>query len=253
MSQANQAFSVDIDADFTGAIASRHHQLSRQDSAVSSTPLTVNEPTSYSRQQHGARTLTLSPTYADNNRVGPAKAGTIMVPKKDQPRIIQSYLRYHSGTFFLGQLISLALCGTAVTAGLLADRGYSAPTSQSILNYILMSLIFGTGVAMNKRLWPVLKRDGWKYALMALFDIEGNYLAVRAYEHTSVTSVQVLDCLTIPFVMLLSRWLLRSHFSLYQVGAVCVCLVGVGALIGADAHASHGASVQGELGSSMKG
>lgn len=37
----------------------------------------------------------------------------------------------------------------------------------------------------------ITKNRGWQYLLLAFVDVEANYLIVKAYQYTSVTSVQV--------------------------------------------------------------
>lgn len=50
----------------------------------------------------------------------------------------------------------------------------------------------------------------WQYALLALADVEGNFLVVCAYQYTSISSAMLLDCFTIPVVMLLSALFLSA-------------------------------------------
>ena len=47
------------------------------------------------------------------------------------------------------------------------------------------------------------------YLVLAVLDVEGNYLVTLAYQYTSVTSVTLLDSATIPFVMVLSAIVFR--------------------------------------------
>lgn len=95
----------------------------------------------------------------------------------------------------------------------------------------------------------------WKYALLAFTDVQGNYLVVKAYQYTSITSVMLLDCFTIPFAMALSRLFLRTRvralapggarpltqtprraqYSLVHLGGVALCLAGLVLLIVSDA------------------
>lgn len=163
-------------------------------------------------------------------------------------RAVGNYLRYNAGTLALGQMISLALCGTGVSATLLEQNGFSAQTTQSLFNYVLLAAIYGTGVYLHGQMVRVIRQDWWRYALLALFDIEANFLAVKAYSYTSLTSVQLLDSLTIPTVMLLSRLLLKSRYTMFQGCAVLVCLLGVGTIVGADAEASDGETLKGKGG-----
>lgn len=54
----------------------------------------------------------------------------------------------------------------------------------------------------SDNLLEILKRKWWKYALLGLADVEANYLIVRAYQYTTLTSVQVREGLTILAFML---------------------------------------------------
>ena len=56
----------------------------------------------------------------------------------------------------------------------------------------------------------VIQVPVWKYACLAVADVEGNYFAVKAYQYTSITSVMLLDCFTIPCVMVLSKIFLHA-------------------------------------------
>ncbi len=91
-----------------------------------------------------------------------------------------------------GQVLALLLTGTGVFSELLAGAGADIPCFQSLCNYLLLTLFwFRTG----------LRRPEvaiWKYFVVALCDVEGNYLLVMAYQYTTITSVQLLDCFTIP-------------------------------------------------------
>ena len=40
-----------------------------------------------------------------------------------------------------------------------------------------------------------LQAHRWKYGLLALLDVEGNYYFVLAYQYTSLTSTQVHMCI----------------------------------------------------------
>ena len=50
----------------------------------------------------------------------------------------------------------------------------------------------------------------WKYALIALADVEANFLVGTAYQYTSITSIMLLDCFAIPCAMGLSYWFLGA-------------------------------------------
>jgi solute carrier family 35, member F1/2 len=69
------------------------------------------------------------------------------------------------------------------------------PTLQSTLNYFVLAIVYGSVLLLRKErpAAPV-----WKYAVLGLIDVEANYCLVKAYEYTSITSVTLLDCFSIP-------------------------------------------------------
>merc|ERR1711879_763661 len=67
----------------------------------------------------------------------------------------------------------------------------------------------------------------WRYAVWALCDVEANCLVIWAYQYTTITSVMLLDCFTIPFVMLLSRMFLSARYTWKHIIACLVCVVGL--------------------------
>ncbi|MGH0149803.1 UNVERIFIED_CONTAM: hypothetical protein FKN15_016116 [Acipenser sinensis] len=70
--------------------------------------------------------------------------------------------------------------------------------------------------------------------LLGIVDVEANYMVVKAYQYTTLTSVQLLDCFVIPVLMALSWFILRTRYRVIHYVAVCICLLGVGAMVGAD-------------------
>mmetsp|Transcript_7520 Transcript_7520/g.13678 ORF Transcript_7520/g.13678 Transcript_7520/m.13678 type:complete len:281 (+) Transcript_7520:169-1011(+) len=79
-----------------------------------------------------------------------------------------------------------------------------------------------------------LEVEWYKYALIALSDVEANYLAVLAYKYTNITSVTLLDCFTIPVVMVLSRIFLMTTYNSRNLLGVVICLLGLGILLTSD-------------------
>ncbi|GCB81005.1 hypothetical protein scyTo_0022956, partial [Scyliorhinus torazame] len=95
----------------------------------------------------------------------------------------------------LGQGLSMLLCGTAISSQYLADEfAVNTPVLQGFINYVLLFLVY-TGILMfrrgNDNLLQILKTKWWKYLLLGLIDVEANYLVVKAYQYTTLTSVQV--------------------------------------------------------------
>ncbi|XP_057551769.1 solute carrier family 35 member F2 isoform X4 [Hippopotamus amphibius kiboko] len=141
-------------------------------------------------------------------------------------------------TVALGQMLSLCICGTAVTSQYLAARyKVNTPMLQSFINYCLLFLIYTVMLAFQSgsdNLFYILKKKWWKYILLGLADVEANYLIVRAYQYTTLTSVQLLDCFGIPVLMALSWFILYARYRVVHFIAVAVCLLGVGTMVGAD-------------------
>uniref|UniRef100_A0A8C3RLI5 Solute carrier family 35 member F2 n=1 Tax=Chelydra serpentina TaxID=8475 RepID=A0A8C3RLI5_CHESE len=141
-------------------------------------------------------------------------------------------------TLALGQMLSLFICGTAVASQYLAEQyKVNTPMLQSFINYCLLLLVYTTMLAFRRgsdSLLQILKRKWWKYILLALVDVEANYTIVKAYQYTTLTSVQLLDCFGIPVLMALSWFILRARYRLIHFIAVAVCLLGVGTMVGAD-------------------
>uniref|UniRef100_A0A7M4F7H8 Solute carrier family 35 member F2 n=1 Tax=Crocodylus porosus TaxID=8502 RepID=A0A7M4F7H8_CROPO len=135
-------------------------------------------------------------------------------------------------------MLSLFICGTAVTSQYLAEQyKVNTPMLQSFTNYCLLLLVYTTMLALrtdNESFLQILKRRWWKYILLGLADVEANYMIVKAYQYTTLTSVQLLDCFGIPVLMALSWFILRARYRLIHFIAVAVCLLGVGTMVGAD-------------------
>ncbi|XP_068571720.1 solute carrier family 35 member F2-like [Cebidichthys violaceus] len=140
-------------------------------------------------------------------------------------------------TILMGQVLSLLICGTAVSCRYLADARVETPMLQSFFNYALLLLVYTTILSTRKgdrNILQILKTKWWKYLVMALADVEANYAVVKAYQFTTLTSIQLLDCFVIPVLMVLSWFFLKTRYRLVHVVAVVVCLLGVGAMVGAD-------------------
>ena len=92
----------------------------------------------------------------------------------------------------LGQCLSLLLCGTGTSSQLLeAWYHLSVPTTQVFVVYVLLAAIFGPALATRKDFLRILRDNWWKYAILGILDVEGNYLVVLAYKYTTMTSIQV--------------------------------------------------------------
>lgn len=135
----------------------------------------------------------------------------------------------------LGQLVSLLITSTGFSSSELARRGVNAPTSQSLLNYVLLALVYG-GVLIYKK--QSVKIKWYYYLILAIIDVEANYIVVKAYQYTSLTSVMLLDCWAIPCVILFTWIFLKTKYGWRKLFGVGVCVAGLVLVVFSDVHAS---------------
>nr|CAD7437529.1 unnamed protein product [Timema bartmani] len=138
----------------------------------------------------------------------------------------------------LGQVMSVLLCIMATCSHYLNNKYLVVlPTGQNFLHYALLCIIYTTWLACRngeRGLVSVLRLRGWRYLLVALVDVEANYLLGMAYQFTTLTSIQLLDCVSIPTVLALSCILLKVRYKIVHIVGISLCLMGVGCLVWAD-------------------
>ena len=161
-----------------------------------------------------------------------------------------------------GQVISLLIAGTGFFASLLSSLGVSMPIFLNMINYtLLIPYIFArthlpslssrllstyfaeeslgahaplNGTESYAKKFFSLNVPWWLYGIVAIIDLEANVIIVSAYRYTSVTSVMLLDCFSIPCVMLLSYIFLNAKYSYQHLGGVVICLLGMGCIVLSD-------------------
>ncbi|KAK9932626.1 hypothetical protein M0R45_019854 [Rubus argutus] len=134
----------------------------------------------------------------------------------------------------LGQILSLLITSTGFSSSELAKKGINAPTSQSFLNYVLLAIVYGSILLYRRK---PLKAKWYYYVLLGLVDVEANFLVVKAYQYTSITSVMLLDCWTIPSVMLLTWVFLKTKYRFKKITGVVACVAGLVMVVFSDVHA----------------
>ncbi|CAH8269144.1 unnamed protein product [Arabidopsis lyrata] len=134
----------------------------------------------------------------------------------------------------LGQIISLFSTLISFTASEIARKGISAPTSQSFLGYVSLALVYG-GIMLYRR--STIKVKWYNYFLLAFVDVEANFLVVKAYQNTSMTSIMLLDCWAIPCVLVFTWVFLRTKYRLMKTSGVFICIIGVVMVVFSDVHA----------------
>eukprot|EP00741_Cyanophora_paradoxa_P016296 tig00020911_g15735.t1 len=153
-------------------------------------------------------------------------------------------LRSIAGDLLIGQALSALLTVTSVCSKVLADRGVAVPTAQSAINYVLLFLVFmGPRLARAAagRSRPALALPWWRYALIAVADVEGNFLVVKAFQLTSFTSAMLLDAFAIPCVMGLGCLLLAARYRPAHFAGAAAALLGLLLLVASDAGRERGA------------
>lgn len=72
---------------------------------------------------------------------------------------------------------------TGTTSGVLVARGINAPTTQSLLNYTLLTCVCGAiHASQHGWRWPQGRNPWSVYMLLALLDVEANFLVTKVCE-----------------------------------------------------------------------
>ncbi|XP_021764757.1 solute carrier family 35 member F2-like isoform X2 [Chenopodium quinoa] len=127
-------------------------------------------------------------------------------------------------TLFLGQIISFTLATTSFAASYLATRGVDAPVTQSFFTYLGLTSIYGSIMLFRRKKLLV---PWYYYALLAFVDVQGNFLCIKAFQYTSITSVTLFDCWTIVWVMILTWVFLGTRYNVWQYIGAATCVVGL--------------------------
>ncbi|PHT71595.1 hypothetical protein T459_22380 [Capsicum annuum] len=130
-----------------------------------------------------------------------------------------------------------AKCVTVVTPTAMTQRGAKTPLSLSFFSYTSLALVYG-GIMIYRR--QKLQVPWYWYALLGVADVQGNFLVNKAYQYSSITSVTILDCWTIAWVIILTWLFLGTRYSPWQFFGAAVCLGGLGLVLLSDAKASGG-------------
>ena len=89
--------------------------------------------------------------------------------------------------------MALLLSGTGVFSQLLQVKYNvtNTATTQTFPNYILLIITFGVALGVRGDIDKVIREHWWEYIILAIIDVETNYLNVLAYEYTTIASAQV--------------------------------------------------------------
>jgi solute carrier family 35 protein F1/2 len=163
-----------------------------------------------------------------------AREKIVLIRGIGRPQIVRA-LRLLLIAIF-AQLISALLTCTGIFSTLLSRyHNTSVPTLQNSFNYVSLLFLYTPCLMIQKLVFKKpWNMKWWLYILLSLADVEANYLVVKAYEYTTITSVMLLDCFTIPCVMVLSRILLKRRFYWTHFVGVVICVIGIGTLVAGD-------------------
>jgi solute carrier family 35 protein F1/2 len=133
---------------------------------------------------------------------------------------------------FLGQLVAFSLAAGNFASSLVANLGVNAPLTQSFFVYLLLTLVY-VPILFHRRQKP---RIPWYwYLAIAFIDVQGNYLFVEAYQYSSITSITLLDCWTIVWVIVLTWYVLGTRYSFWQFLGAGTCVAGLCLVLLSDA------------------
>lgn len=61
---------------------------------------------------------------------------------------------------------------------------------------------------------------------------------VKAYQYTSITSIMLLDCWTIPCVLFLTWFFLKTQYRFKKLVGVLICVAGLVVVVFSDVHSA---------------
>lgn len=161
---------------------------------------------------------------------------------------LNSVLRVIS-TILLGQISSGCVTATSYfSMSLSEDFDFSFPGLQSMFMYIALGFALVPRFALpSQRARFAAFREAqpghrgplyaqwWQYFILGLLDAAGNIFMVAAYRYTSVARVMLLDCMSIPVCMAISRFVLGKRYLRSHFVGIGVALFGVAVLVTIDA------------------
>ncbi|XP_071723141.1 uncharacterized protein [Rutidosis leptorrhynchoides] len=131
----------------------------------------------------------------------------------------------------MGQLVSFVLALTSFSSSLIASLGVDAPITQTTFTYLSLAIVFGAILLVRRQ--KLLVPWYW-YLLLGFVDVQGGFLVNKAYQFSSLTSVTLFDCWTIPWAIILTYFLLGSRYSLWQYFGAVVSIGGLALVLVSD-------------------
>ncbi|XP_076950134.1 uncharacterized protein LOC143623015 isoform X3 [Bidens hawaiensis] len=132
----------------------------------------------------------------------------------------------------LGQLVSFISAILNFTSSLSANLGANLPVALGLFGYLTLTMVNGS-ILLYRRHELII--PWYWYALIAFFDVQGNYLFNSAYYFTSSTSVALLDCWTVAWAILFTWIFLGTKYTLWQLLGAALCGLGLCLVVLSDA------------------
>ncbi|XP_023756303.1 uncharacterized protein LOC111904820 isoform X2 [Lactuca sativa] len=124
----------------------------------------------------------------------------------------------------LGQSVSFSMALMSFSSSLSANLGVNAPFTLAFFSYFASTLVFGSVLLYRRQ---KLKISWYWYVLLGFVDVQGSYLVNTAYQFSSITSVTMLDCSTVVWVIILTWIFLGTKYSLWQFFGAALCVSGL--------------------------
>lgn len=142
----------------------------------------------------------------------------------------------------LGQALAFLMSVTGISTRKLVDSNASYSLLQSTTSYLFIFVVYFPLYLFLRykfrgvRFVDFVFLNRWyKYAILAAIDLEANFCVVLAYQYTDIMSIQLLNCFTVPCVLVLSFFVLKMRFALTHVLGCIVAVGGLSMLIVLDA------------------
>ncbi|KAF4355065.1 hypothetical protein F8388_022317 [Cannabis sativa] len=149
---------------------------------------------------------------------------------------------------FLGQVVSCTLALMSFTSSFIASLGVDVPLTLSIFVYLSLGLVYGSILLYRRQ---GLQVSWYWYLLLGLADAQGTYLINKAYQLTSNTNVQLLDCGTIAWAIVLTWIFLGTRYSLWQLFGAAICVAGLVCVLFSDSGVGGGGGSKPLLGDTL--
>uniref|UniRef100_A0A803MQG2 Uncharacterized protein n=1 Tax=Chenopodium quinoa TaxID=63459 RepID=A0A803MQG2_CHEQI len=121
------------------------------------------------------------------------------------------------------------------------ENSVDAPVTQSFFTYLGLTSIYGSIMLFRRKKLLV---PWYYYALLAFVDVQGNFLCIKAFQYTSITSVTLFDCWTIVWVMILTWVFLGTRYNVWQYIGAATCVVGLCFALLSDARIGGGVAIK---------